>query len=937
MNVAVAVCSNFEPDVRLALEGREFHGVDVVALRELPAACGRPPLSPELLRGVCAGFAGCVEVIGGACCAGLAGTPGRCTVHRFTQCFDLVAPPALVSHHLSSGGYLVTPGWLAHWRARLGQLGLDGAAARTLFGESMRRVVLLDTGAVPGGAGELGEFAAFVGLPTEIVPLGLDYLRLRLDGLVSRRRLERERVESLTALGMAHRRSTDYAAAFDLLGTLTEIAEEGQAIQRALDVFSMLFAPQRATFVSVVDGSPAAVVSRPPGEVDAEALLAHALREGSPAVKRDGFLVPIKHHELLGLVQLEGIAAPAHLQDPALAVTIAGVCGLAISNAREYGKVKRAEEALATELAARRRAEQENEITLEFLRLINASTGVRDLIRAAATFFQEGAGCEAIGIRLMDGDEYPYFEARGFSREFVKLENHLCARDEAGNVRRDESGEPIVECMCGDVICGRVDPRKSFFTEGGSFWSNDTTKLLATTSDEDRRARTRNRCNGAGYQSVALIPLRVGQARLGLLQLNDRRAGMYTPEDIALWERCAGYLSVAVAKARAEEALRAAHARLVEADGRKNEFLAMLSHELRNPLAPIRNSIYVLERATPGGEQATRAREVIDRQAQQLTRLIDDLLDVTRISRGKIRLQRERVELNRIVRGTGEDLREVFRRNGVELQVSTGPEPLFVDGDPTRIAQMVGNLLQNASKFTHRGGHASLALEVDGEGHALISVRDDGVGIQRELLPELFEPFVQGDRTLDRSRGGLGLGLALVKGLAELHGGEVRVESEGPGTGALFTVRLPLEIPERPWLAAVGSARRAGACSRRVLVVEDNVDAAHTLKDALELSGHVVEVAYAGHEGIARMRGFRPELVFCDIGLPGMDGYEVARTIRADPALRATRLVALTGYAGPDDVERALAAGFDLHLAKPPDLSALERVLAELPARAAIR
>jgi CheY-like chemotaxis protein len=412
---------------------------------------------------------------------------------------------------------------------------------------------------------------------------------------------------------------------------------------------------------------------------------------------------------------------------------------------------------------------------------------------------------------------------------------------------------------------------------------------------------------------------------------------MYTPEDIALWERCAGYLSVAIAKARADEALRGAHARLVEADGRKNEFLAMLSHELRNPLAPIRNSVYILERAQPGGEQATRAREVIDRQAHQLTKLTDDLLDVTRISRGKIRLQRERIELNRIVRGTAEDLREVFRRNGIELKVSVIREPLFVEGDPTRIAQMVGNLLQNASKFTERGGHASLTLELDENGEAVIQVRDDGVGIQRELLPALFEPFVQGDRTLDRSRGGLGLGLALVKGLADLHGGEVSVVSEGPGKGALFTVRLPLETPAKRRLGLVRSADRSTTRSRRVLIIEDNVDAAETLKIALELCDHLVEVAYTGPEGIERSRAWQPELVICDIGLPGMDGYAVARAIRANPALRSIPLVALTGYAGPDDVERALAAGFDLHLAKPPDLVSLEKVLAELAERAAAR
>jgi signal transduction histidine kinase/CheY-like chemotaxis protein len=933
MNLAVAVCGNFEPEARQVLADPELRGADAITLRELPAHCGRPPLAAQALDEVHTGLAGRVEVIGGACCARLPGACGPCQVHRLAQCFELVAPPPLVAHHLARGAYLVTPGWLAHWRARVAHLGIDAATAPAIFGESMQRVVLLDTGAVPGCAELLQEFAAFVGLPAEIVPVGLDYVRLQLAGLVTRRRLEAERLESLAALGMAHRRSTEYAAAFDLLGTLTEIAEEQQAIRRALDVFGMLFAPRQATFVSVVDGAPTAVVSLPPSAVDAAALVARARRCGGHCVEGDGLLLPIKHQELLGVVALEGIAAPEHVRrDHALPLTIAGVCGLAISNAREYEKVKRAEEARARELSARARAELENEATVEFLRLINASSGVRDLVRAAVAFFQEKTGCEAVGVRLREGDDFPYYEARGFPREFVQLENDLCARDEAGNVRRDGSGDPVVECMCGNVICGRVDPRKTFFTPGGTFWSNDTTRLLATPTGDDRRARIRNRCNREGYQSVALIPLRVGQERLGLLQLNDRRTGMFTPEGLALWERCVGYLSVAVAKARAEEALRAAHERLVEADGRKNEFLAMLSHELRNPLAPIRNSIYILERAAPGGEQATRAREVIDRQAQQLTKLIDDLLDVTRISRGKIRLQRERVELNRIVRGTGEDLHEVFRRNGIELSVSVTAVPLFVDGDPTRIAQMVGNVLQNASKFTHRGGHASLTLDLERPGWASIQVRDDGVGIQHELLPELFEPFVQADRTLDRSRGGLGLGLALVKGLAELHGGRVSVESDGPGKGAQFTIRLPVETLARSRLSVVRPPDGAATRARRILVIEDNTDAAETLEVALEMCDHEVEVAYSGDEGLERSRTWRPDLILCDIGLPGIDGYAVAKAIRADPALRSIPLVALTGYAGPDDVERALAAGFDRHLAKPPDMSAVKKALAELPA-----
>jgi PAS domain S-box-containing protein len=374
---------------------------------------------------------------------------------------------------------------------------------------------------------------------------------------------------------------------------------------------------------------------------------------------------------------------------------------------------------------------------------------------------------------------------------------------------------------------------------------------------------------------------------------------------------------------------------LRDADRRKNEFLGMLSHELRNPLAPIRNSLYILGRAAPGGEQARRALAVIDRQVQHTTRLVDDLLDVTRITRGKVRLQRERLDLGELARRTAEDHRELFSKNGLRLEVRLAQEPAIVNADPTRIAQVIGNLLQNAVKFTPRGGETLLAVE-RGDGFAAVTVRDTGAGIAPEVLPRLFEPFVQGESTLDRSTGGLGLGLALVKGLAELHGGTARAQSDGAGKGTTVSVRLPLERRRTPRLTVVPS-RPAPRTSRRVLVIEDNIDAAETLKEALELNGHVVDVALTGSDGLEKVESSHPDVVLCDIGLPGMDGFQVARRIRADPKAGGVALIALSGYAQAEDVERSREAGFDLHLAKPPDLETLERAIAEARSAAAER
>jgi PAS domain S-box-containing protein len=373
---------------------------------------------------------------------------------------------------------------------------------------------------------------------------------------------------------------------------------------------------------------------------------------------------------------------------------------------------------------------------------------------------------------------------------------------------------------------------------------------------------------------------------------------------------------------RAEEALR-------EADRRKDEFLAILSHELRNPLAPIRNSVYLLTRADPAGPQAARARQVIDRQTQHLTRLVDDLLDVTRISRGKIELQRVRLDLRDVVRKTADDVRSMFEQSGVELRLEHAAGPLWVDADPTRVAQVVGNLLHNAMKFTPHGGKV-VVYAGPADGRAEVIVRDTGIGLDPAELNTLFEPFAQADRTLARSQGGLGLGLALVRGLVQQHGGQVSAHSEGAGRGAEFRVSLPL-APADP-AASERAAVGAGAPRARVLIIEDNPDAAQSLAEVLQLRGHDVRIAHDGRSGITAAAALVPDVVLCDIGLPDIDGYAVARALRANGALRDTRLVAVSGYAQPEDQERAREAGFVAYLAKPPHLDKLDELF---PARGA--
>jgi PAS domain S-box-containing protein len=373
------------------------------------------------------------------------------------------------------------------------------------------------------------------------------------------------------------------------------------------------------------------------------------------------------------------------------------------------------------------------------------------------------------------------------------------------------------------------------------------------------------------------------------------------------------------------EELQASEAVLREADRQKNQFLGILSHELRNPLAPIRNSLYLLDHAEPTGQEAQRAREVINRQVGHLTRLVDDLLDVTRITRGKVELRREDLDLAALLRRTSDDYRRIMQDRGLDLAVELGNGgSLIVNGDETRLAQVFGNLLSNAAKFTPTGGRVTIAAHTE-DGRAVVRVRDSGPGIAPDLLPSIFEPFTQAKQTLARTEGGLGLGLALVRGLVWLHGGEVNVVS---GSGAEFIVRLPIAvIRDRQAAPSAGPANVAAPISNhRVLVVDDNEDAAQTLAELVRMLGHHAEVAYDGPTALRRAGECHPDLVLCDIGLPGMDGYEVARELRAAQG-RGLRLVAVSGYALPEDVTHAEQAGFDEHVAKPCSLEHIRRLL----------
>ena len=378
--------------------------------------------------------------------------------------------------------------------------------------------------------------------------------------------------------------------------------------------------------------------------------------------------------------------------------------------------------------------------------------------------------------------------------------------------------------------------------------------------------------------------------------------------------------------------LEQAEARLRETDRRKDEFLATLAHELRNPLAPIRNALQIMQQAPDDRRAVEQARGMMGRQLVQMVRLIDDLLDVSRITRGKLKLRKERVELAWAVRDAVDIARPLIDAAGHALEILLPDDPLYLDADPVRLAQVLSNLLNNAAKYTERGGRIWLTAQRS-DGEVCLSVRDTGIGIPADALPSIFDMFTQIDYSLERAHGGLGIGLTLAKRLIEMHGGSIEARSAGAGEGSEFIVRLPVvtSAPVTPPPADRERSQPPTKC--RILVADDNGDVAESMGMMLRLMGNEVRIVRDGLQAVEEAAAFRPDVILLDIGMPRLSGYEAARRIRRERWGKEMALVALTGWGQEDDRRRASEAGFDRHVTKPADFASLEGLIAELLAR----
>ena len=426
-----------------------------------------------------------------------------------------------------------------------------------------------------------------------------------------------------------------------------------------------------------------------------------------------------------------------------------------------------------------------------------------------------------------------------------------------------------------------------------------------------------------GHQLVIAAPLIVDDVVIGTLALNETKTRTFVETELALLQALANHAAVGLRNAQRFQQERTARQEAEASSRTKDEFLAMLGHELRNPLAAIGSAIAILNRLSATDERSVHARAVITRQVAHLRELMDDLLDVGRVTTGKIILSPKTIDLGELA-GRGWTVLEstgTFALHNARLET----EPVWVNADETRLAQVIDNLVSNAVKYTPAGGSVLLSIRCEGD-DAVIRVADTGIGITSELLPRIFDLFVQGEPTRDRAKGGLGIGLTLVKRLVEMHGGSVDARSEGPGRGSAFTVRLPrLAVPVEA--VATGPSRTATRGARRVLLVEDSADVRRMLRFRLELDGHEVHETEDGITGLAEALGLQPDVAVIDIGLPGLDGWELGRRLRATEAGRRMILVAISGYGQLEDQQLSREAGFDAHLVKPVDLDTLTEAI----------
>jgi PAS domain S-box-containing protein len=584
-----------------------------------------------------------------------------------------------------------------------------------------------------------------------------------------------------------------------------------------------------------------------------------------------------------------------------------------------------------SDISARKRKEAYRGIDREILQILNESGDRQDFIGRVLATLKARTGFDAVGIRLQDGDDFPYFVQEGFSEQFLRTENSLVERAADGGLCRDKDGRACLECTCGLVLSGLADPTNPLFTKGGSCWTNDSRALLDVPPGEDPRHHPRNRCIHFGYASVALVPIRMQHRIAGLIQLNDRREGCFTLETVEILEGIAWHIGEALLRKKTEdernEALRRAEAAAVA----KSEFLGVMSHELRTPLNGVLGFTELLAE-TPLNEEQKSFAKTISRSGEHLLSVVNDILDFSSIEHGSMTIQPAPFAIADLVKSSDDAVRQAAADKGIgfRCEVAAGV-PEQITGDERRIRQILINILGNAVKFTP-GGSVVLRIAPDPEGRFLeFSVEDTGIGISAETIGGLFKPFTQANSTTSRRFGGTGLGLAISKRLAEAMCGTLTVAST-PGKGSTFTLRLPLDIPDGGMGAAPSHLSIAAASpsspgaeasvapeGKLVLVADDEPKSTVLAEKMLQGLGYRVEIAADGEEALKAFVPGKFSAILMDMAMPVMDGIEATKMIREAEANTGSHvpIIAFTANVMPSDRARCLAAGMDDFLTKP--------------------
>ena len=585
-----------------------------------------------------------------------------------------------------------------------------------------------------------------------------------------------------------------------------------------------------------------------------------------------------------------------------------------------------------SDITARKQQEAYRGMDREVLRILNESEDREDFIQRVLATLKARTGFDAVGIRLQDGDDFPYFVQDGFSEEFLLTENSLVARAADGGLCRDKDGKACLECTCGLVLSGQTDPSNPFFTKGGSCWTNDSLTLLHVPPGEDPRHHPRNRCIHHGYASIALVPIRMQNRIVGLIQLNDRRKGCFTPETVEILEAVAWHIGEAIMRKKMEDERNEALCRAEAAAVAKSEFLGVMSHELRTPLNGVLGFSELLA-DTPLNDEQKFFAKTISSSGEHLLAVVNDILDFSSIEHGSLAVKAAPLSIVELVESSDVAIQQAAAEKGIEFrcEVAAGV-PDKIAADERRLRQILLNLLGNALKFT-ASGSVVLRIAPDKEGRFLVfSVEDTGIGISPETLPRLFKPFTQANSTTSRRFGGTGLGLVISKRLAEAMGGTLTVTST-PDKGSTFTFHLPLEIsdggmaavPSLIFMGADGASPSSPSAEQPkppagalVLVADDEQNSTVLAGKMLQSLGYRAEFAADGAQAV---KAFVPEKYFAilmDMAMPVMDGLEATKKIREiEKTGSRVRIIAITANVMPGDRERCLAAGMDDFLTKP--------------------